>query len=231
MSNAQEAWHIPNQYYGLTKQLEDGVRGLLLDTHYFRDAAYLCHTSCILGKETLVSGLSKIKSFMDAHPNEIITIFFESYISPEDTKNAFEKSGLIEYVHSQPKSAPWPTLRQMINSARRLVVFTGNGGGAFPWYHNVWDYTWETKWDVASVADFTCKLDRGKPENSIFIMSHFLDKPFNNPSLAAKANNNPFFLDRARKCMLETGHIPNFISVDFYSIGVLFDVVRSMNGL
>jgi hypothetical protein len=35
MSAAQEpGWFLPNQRYGITRQLDDGIRGLLIDTHY-----------------------------------------------------------------------------------------------------------------------------------------------------------------------------------------------------
>jgi len=35
MSAAAEAgWFVPNQRYGITRQLDDGIRGLLIDTHY-----------------------------------------------------------------------------------------------------------------------------------------------------------------------------------------------------
>lgn len=35
MSAAAEAgWFLPNQRYGITRQLDDGIRGLLIDTHY-----------------------------------------------------------------------------------------------------------------------------------------------------------------------------------------------------
>ncbi|HAB10683.1 MAG TPA: hypothetical protein DCE47_03210, partial [Planctomycetaceae bacterium] len=33
MSNRAEGWLFPNQNHGLTRQLKDGVRGLMLDVH------------------------------------------------------------------------------------------------------------------------------------------------------------------------------------------------------
>ncbi len=31
---AEPGWFLPNQRYGITRQLDDGIRGLLIDTHY-----------------------------------------------------------------------------------------------------------------------------------------------------------------------------------------------------
>ena len=42
---------------------------------------------------------------------------------------------------------------------------------------------------------------------------------------------NPFFLDRAQRCQQESGRLPNFVTVDFYSIGDVFEVVDALNGV
>ena len=31
---AEPGWFLPNQRYGIIRQLDDGIRGLLIDTHY-----------------------------------------------------------------------------------------------------------------------------------------------------------------------------------------------------
>ncbi len=45
------------------------------------------------------------------------------------------------------------------------------------------------------------------------------------------ANANPYFLERAERCRKETGSLPNFVIVDFYFIGDVFDVVDSLSGI
>jgi len=64
MSNADDGWVNPNQYHGISQQLADGVRGLMLDTHYFEEQAYLCHALCQLGAQPLVDGLAEIRDFL-----------------------------------------------------------------------------------------------------------------------------------------------------------------------
>ena len=84
-----EGWVGPNQHHGITQQLADGVRGLMLDTHYFAGVPTLCHALCQLGNEPLVSGLGKIRTFLERHPTEVVSIIFESYVSAADTTAAF----------------------------------------------------------------------------------------------------------------------------------------------
>jgi hypothetical protein len=231
MSNADDHWAAPNQEHGITRQLEDGVRGLMLDTHDDEGVASLCHAACGLGSEPLARGLGEIKSFLDCHPREIVTIIFESYISAAATEKAFEDSGLVDYVRTQAKGAPWPTLRELIDANERVVVFTDSEPGVPAWYMDEWQYTWQNPYAAESAADFSCDVDRGSIDNPIFIMNHFLTKPLAMPELAEQVNHNPLFLDRARQCQKETGKLPNFVTVDFYGIGDLFDVVKSLNGL
>ena len=49
-SNAEENWTNPNQRYGITRQLSDGVRALMLDTYYYAGDLYLCHAFCNMGE-------------------------------------------------------------------------------------------------------------------------------------------------------------------------------------
>ena len=44
-------------------------------------------------------------------------------------------------------------------------------------------------------------------------------------------NYNPLFIERALQCEEQGNALPNFVAVDFYDIGDLFDVVDALNGL
>src|SRR5690606_21450434 len=46
MSNAEERWIAPNQTFGMWRQLEDGVRGLMLDVYEDEGVTVLCHGYC-----------------------------------------------------------------------------------------------------------------------------------------------------------------------------------------
>jgi hypothetical protein len=235
MSNAEEGWLGPNQRFAVTTQLDDGVRAVMLDTWYFGGDVVLCHGgdvfACNLtGMKPLADGLAEIEEFLERRPNEVVSIIFESYVSEIDTEADFLAAGLLDGVHVQPLGQPWPTLRQLIEADRRLVVFTDDSGAGLPWHHYVWDFAWETHFSFQDPEDFSCAINRGSMQNSLFILNHFLTRFIGTPQLADMVNHDPLFIDRAEQCLAESGRLPNFVTVDFYDIGDVFSVVERLNG-
>jgi len=49
MSNAEAGWVLPNQNFGITRQLNDGIRGMMLDTYDEDGELFLCHLICLAG--------------------------------------------------------------------------------------------------------------------------------------------------------------------------------------
>lgn len=233
MSSAEGRFVAPNQDYALWRQMNDGVRGLMLDVHYPRGStdAWLCHADCALGGFPLVDGLGEIRAFLDCHPDEVMTIIFESYVPESAIADGFEASGLIRYVHAQDASAPWPTLREMIAMNERMVVFTADTTRTLPWHMYSYDYAWENPYAAATPSDLSCAQDRGSRSRSLWIFNHFLTHPVASADLATMINPNPFFQTRVDGCRTDaSGDLPNFVTVDFYDIGNLFDVVDTLNG-
>ncbi len=232
MSNADDGWVNPNQTHGIARQLDDGVRALMLDTHYddLGEPA-LCHGICRLGTQPLVAGLAEIEAFLRTHRGEVVSIIFESYISADDTAAAFEASGLSAYVRAQSADQPWPTLRELIDADERLIVFTDADSGGYPWHLHVWDYAWETHFSNRTADDFSCDPNRGSTSSGLFILNHFLTQTIPDPEFAEEVNVNPLFIDRATECMTVHDQLPNFVTVDFYDIGDTFAVVDALNGL
>ncbi|NVB77649.1 MAG: hypothetical protein HOV81_04580 [Kofleriaceae bacterium] len=231
MSNAEDGWQSPNQDFNIAHQLADGVRGLMLDAHESGTDVLLCHAFCQLGSLPLADGLAIIRKFLHDHRGEVVTIIFESYVTPDEMATAFAKSGLDRYVHAHVAGEPWPTLRELIDADERVVVFTDDGGGTFPWYMDVWANAYETHYQAETTADFSCAPNRGNPQNPLFIFNHFLTQTLAVPDQAPIVNANPFLLERARECMQADGSLPNFVTVDFYDQGDLFAAVRELNGL
>ncbi len=63
MSNDDVRWILPNQHHGISRQLAEGIRGLMLDTHYESGQAMLCHAECGAGAKPLAEGLAEIRPF------------------------------------------------------------------------------------------------------------------------------------------------------------------------
>jgi len=235
MSNAAAGWGVPNQNFGISRQLEDGVRGLMLDTYEDQETGelLLCHATCLAGKQPLVEGLDEIEAFLGDNPSEVVSIIFENYITHAQTASAFEESGLIDYVYPHQVGEPWPTLGVLIDAGTRLVVFQENlpEEAEYPWLMRIWDHAWETPFSFASPDDFVCDPNRGDPANPLFLLNHFLTGLGGSPDLAGMVNYNPLFIDRAEQCEDEGNALPNFVAVDFYDIGDLFEVVDALNGV
>ncbi len=231
MSNADDLWFGPNQEHGLARQLQDGIRAMLIDTYAWNGGIYLCHSLCELGSRLLVDGLRDIATFLTANPNEVVALLIEDHISAADSDKVFMQSGLSELAYVHPAGAAWPTLRTMIASNHRLLVTAENGGPPPAWYHHLWDLASDTPYTFKNEQEFSCRLNRGMSSNDLFLINHWVENPFPDPTLSRSANASNVLLTRAQTCQMETGKLPNFVAVNHYATGDLFAVVRQLNKL
>lgn len=231
--NYQGPFFFPNQTYPVSTQLQDGVRALMLDVYWYNNQATVYHSSNFLGNAPLSGLLGDIKDFLDQHPGEVVTIILESYISAAQTEDAFQAAGLLPYCHVQVAGQPWPTLAAMIQANTRLVVMTdANDTQGRPWLHHVWDHAVETHFTAYSRADFDCAYNRGDSTHPLFILNHFVTQNplgYGLPDSAAAINARGYLQSRAMGCWAATGKRPNFLTVDFYEKGDVFDVAQAIN--
>jgi len=289
MSGADVPGYLfPSQDHAIPQQLEDGVRGLLIDTHYgvpanggkvktdlgkltsserqeyvdeigqeafdaalrIRDRLvtggdgehqiYLCHRFCELGAVPLDQALGQIRDFVVSHPNQVLVIVNEDYVSPKDFVTAVEKSGLDEYAYSGRIGPFRPTLGEMISSGHRVVLMAEHDGGdVAPWYRDGYrDVLQETPYSFKRVSELTdpatlaktCKPNRGSSDNPLFLLNHWIDtSPAPKPSNAAQVNDYKALLARAQKCERLRHQVPNLVAVDFYATGDLMKVIDKLN--
>jgi hypothetical protein len=270
-------WMFPNQDKGIPAQLEDGVRGFLIDIHYgvpigdrvktilddevnarakyeaalgkeaveaamrIRDRlvgeptgerdVYLGHGFCELGATRFVDALEKINEFLVLNPGEVIIIAIQDEgVTPQDVAACFERSGLDRLVYRGPVEPPWPTLREMIASNQRVVVFAENNAEGVPWYHLLFDVCQETPYGFKDPTEFSNKPNRGGAAGSLLLMNHWIETtPTPLPSNAEIVNAYDFLLKRARACRKQRGMMPNLVAVDFYRTGDLMRVVDALN--
>jgi hypothetical protein len=289
MSVPLPGWFASLQERPIAGQLEDGIRGLLLDTHYadrlangrtrtyfgtaeqmqrqiqqdgvspqsveaalrlraragFRGSGergmYLCHTFCELGSTPLADVLDDIHTFLVTHPGDVLVVINQDYVTPADFVAALDDAGLSRYALEPPRGSDWPTLREMIDQDRRLVVLAENHAGAAPWYQLVYDrLTQETPFSFARTAELTepaeleasCRPNRGPAGAPLFLVNHWINTdPLPRPGNAAIVNARDPLLRRARACEGIRGHPVNLLAVDFYERGDLFKVVDTLNGV
>jgi hypothetical protein len=195
-------------------------------------APYLCHGFCELGATPLVSMLEGVRSFLVAHPGEVLVLVIEDYVAPADVAAAFQESGLERFVYRGAAKPPWPTLRELVDSDQRVLVLGENDTSGVPWYHPAFEVVQETPYKFARPEEFSCRPNRGGTEAPLFQLNHWIETtPTPKPSNAAIVNAHDFLLRRARQCQRERGRLPNILAVDFARTGDVVGVAAELNGL
>jgi hypothetical protein len=194
---------------------------------------YMCHTLCELGATKLSDQLDGLKAWLDAHPREVVSIFIQDAITPADTAAVFQAAGLVDSTYVHQPGTPWPTLQQMIDSGQRVVVLMENEGGGpdYPYLQQGFDLVQDTGYTYATVDDFDCAPNRGKPDAQLFMVNHWLSSFTRLVSNAQKANAEEVLGTRVRSCQAERGMMPNFVAVNWYDQGALLQVVDELNGV
>lgn len=194
---------------------------------------YLCHGYCELGATPFDTMLRNLESFLVQNPGEVVILFLQDYVDPFDVEAAFTRARLIDYVYALDAGAPLPTLRELIELDRRVIVLSENVGDqdAPPWYHNGFAFAQETPYFFRNASELSCEANRGDEDAPFFLFNHWLTTPLPSPSDVRLLNDYEFMLERARECEEERGQLPNFIAVNFYESGDTFRVVDALNGM
>ena len=231
MSCRDEHWLAANQKYNIGHQLADGVRALMLEVHYLFGKVYLARGSALVNRKPLAEGLGEVRTFMDSHPCEVITLILKSRVRASDIALALQQAGLSDALYAHAPGQPFPTLKEMVATRRRLVIFADHEGGAYPWYHSLAEFCDQTPVKARQPEDLTGRVEHSGEEKPLCILNHYLAAPLASPALSMQVNYNPFFQQRCENFVRETRHTPNFVVVDYYHLGALFEVVDTLNGL
>lgn len=160
-----------NQYYNTTVQLNAGVRLLSAQLHQSNGDIHLCHTSCDLLDAGLLSHwLTEIKTWLDANPNEVVTLLL---INSDDqpTSNIhthFVNSQIVPYTYTPTATPPpyssWPTLSSLISANTRLITFIASLSTTptqpQSYLLNEFGFIFENPYSNTAYSAFTCTPDR-----------------------------------------------------------------------
>jgi hypothetical protein len=192
--------------------------------------AYLCHAYCELGASLMVDKLRDVRDFLDQNPEQVLIMVLQDYISGQQTQQVFEDAGMMDRIWPLAPGDPWPTLRQMIESRRDVVVLSENHGGEVPWMPAAYDVTEETPYEFASPDDFSCAPNRGGTGKPLFLVNHWIREPGHKPlDDAAVVNSRDALTDRIAQCRQVRDRQPGILAVDFVDVGDLFAVVGDLN--
>lgn len=225
-----------NQQRDIARQLDDGIRVLLIDIYPDEadpDTVLMCHGPCSLASTPHLDGLAAITTFLQANPSEVVTIIYEDHVDVAEVEQDYATSGAQALVYTHAPGEPWPTLGAMIDADTRLVVTAESGGPPPGWYHHVWSEAWDTPYGPSTAEELSCDLNRGSTDNDLFLVNHWVNDAFGLPSQrnATVVNATEVLLPRAEECQARWNHAANFLVVDFYEQGDLLAVVDTLNGV
>ncbi|KAF4588352.1 hypothetical protein EYR38_010320 [Pleurotus pulmonarius] len=218
------------------------VRIIFYDRRCLRSFQYRTVGCILFDGGTVEDYLKKVKAFLDANPNEVITLIFtnpEGVSIPNVWKPAFDNSGITPLAFIPPsipmKASDWPTLGQLIDSGKRVVVFLdagadGQGSGNFilPEFPMIW----ETPFSQTDPS-FPCRVDRIQgplsTEDHMYMINHSLNVNIlpigdgvlvSDPVDAPVTNGVTSIVNHASGCaQFAAGRAPNFVLLDYVNIG------------
>jgi hypothetical protein len=198
-----------------------------------RDGTFLCHNQCALGAIPMLDALRTVREFLEENPDEVVTVIIQDEISPAETAEAFGAAGLDPYLHEHGPGTRWATLGELIDRGERLVVFAENQGPPPIWYQRAFEHMQDTPFGFPRPEDFSCDVNRGDPDASLFLLNHWVTRQNAAPdrATAAGVNGHDVIVERARACQRERGLVPNYIAVDFYNLGDVTGAVDTLNGV
>ncbi|MFI8500777.1 PI-PLC domain-containing protein [Streptomyces sp. NPDC085524] len=146
-------WSSVNQSESVRAQLDNGVRGLSLDTHWYERSTwlcvisfgsdcypsdvYLCHGDCktfagatyALPRQSFQGTMQTVVDFLDTHPQEVVTVFLEDYVSADQLGQSLGRvRGLPELLFRPDdwsvRQHGWPKVADLVTAGKRLLVFS-----------------------------------------------------------------------------------------------------------
>ena len=275
-SAAQEpGWLIPNQRFGIARQLEDGIRGFMLDVHVGvrtdklvrtdlqaegsdrnkvgkvlgaenlataerlggrigagelsgRRELFLCHTLCELGATPALEQLRAFRRWLAVHRDQVLVFIIEPYATPARIERLFRDAGLLDEVVTLDRTAPLPTLGDLVRADRRLIVFSEGEAGAPPWYMPAWSFIQDTPLGAEKASEFSCRRSRGDADSPLLLVNHWIDSFPPNPRRNHEVGG-AVLTKRLDRCERERQMMVNMIGVDFYDRSGVVEAARALN--
>lgn len=264
LEDGVSAFKIPvhvyqNELYSCHTMTENDVRNLqctvqekLRDYMPFPDIrealtapiANLQEHRCLLDETSrpLIDVFRVVNNWLEKNPNEVFTIYLNVMIPDRfavqyknKMKTLLQESGLLQKLFIYKSGAPWPTIREMISSGKRLFIYTDIiGWEDLGIYH-------KNNFGVGSDYDFKIfgklegdtkapKIDWGHAgENQLVIVDSYVTPALaGNEAEAIKANKYAMVRDRLAAYEKTAGHQVNFFMADFYELPSKDDLIKAI---
>ncbi len=195
-----------------------GFRFHLLWDHENSQLLYKTHDGQMNDARPIID---QVSDYLEKNPDRIITFFLDLDLPVDTLKKVFDKTGIIKYFHKQPIGEDWPTVNEMLQSKKRIVIFTMESIFNKPdWLHYIWDYAVEPYFSLFEAPNFLGEFLMGDPKNDLLIINDFnipSNKIEKDPVYIIDQNTNHYLLSHCLTIWRNTGKAPNFIFLDQYN--------------
>jgi hypothetical protein len=231
-------WQTPSQSQSVHTQLDNGIRALTLSVQTQNNLDLICYGDCTQGNANFKTVLKSISDFMSRNAREVVTLLIDSQTSAANVQADFVAAGLDTYVWTQPSGTPWPTLREMIDANRRLVVFADTPDQGPDWMLPRSSWVWETGSNWSSLPAMNCNPAVGDASRPFYLVHHYVkgalvddDADAAAAVLVSDVNDVKIVAQRLSRCLEDQGRIPNFVAVDYFEIGDPVGATQVINGI
>lgn len=204
--------------YQLLNHNIGGFRFHLLWNHENSQILYKTHHGQL---KDFKSVIDQVNDYMEKNPDRILTFFLDIDLPIDTLEKVFEEKDLVKYFHVQSKTGDWPTVNEMVQSQKRIVLFTMESIFNKPdWLHQVWNFAVEPYFSLFEAPNFLGEFLKGDPKNDLLIINDF-NIPSNriqkDPVYVIDQNTNHYLLSHCLEIWRNTGKAPNFIFLDQYN--------------
>lgn len=196
---------------------------------------------CIVDRtnQSLESFLAEINNYLESNPQEIITIYFDTFAidlgaTKDKLKNILDEAGISGKIYYS-EQAEWPTLAEMISSNKRVVMFGAKDGWEELGIYNKNNIGVGSDYDYKTISDLNNNTNNpsiywgAKGPNRILMIDNYTT-----PVLAGSSEDAPTVNEyNSVKARVEayqklTESPATVIMVDFYQVPNN-DVVKFVN--
>ena len=170
------------------------------------------------GKFTPFSeALASVRRELTENTKSVITLFLD-YVVETDMTRAFSEIGLMNYVYEYDSRTGWPTLKSLIDSDRRLVVFEVQHHLNSPsWLNNMADHVEHTDTDWGNHGTMVESFDdRLKKSLSLYTGLKYLENTMGEDEIYDMARYSPYLIESFKRAWVRDGMMPNYILVNRY---------------
>ena len=170
----------------------------------------------------LGGALEAIRQSLEANPYQFMTLFLDFNVNI-DLESVFEGAGLTPYLFEYGERTVWPSLKDMKEVDKRLIVFEVQDHVKSPsWLHNMNEFVEHTDPDWSNARNSVEILEE-RVKRTLSMFNGFKNVEamrLRGGTLYETARYTPYLVNLVKDTWSNEGRMPNFIVVDKFDTWV-----------